>query len=313
MVTAKRTPAKKAASTTRARSPAVKRPGSEAVIVAPPDQKSLMTLARDLRSWTDFVLGIANTAADLSFRVASSRLTKPSHKAAVEKAGGRAVMTRGDHPSGSDRIFEALEAVDPEHRIGIVVNVQGDLPTIEVESVRACVDTLASSEADLATLGVEIADEHDPVEPAPVEQGGQVVGAGVQRGRVVAERRAAEAALVRRQQSAGGRQRLALRQPHRAGQREGVQQNDRLPGPHLAAGQLDDRHSAGPARSGHAGGSAGRSYVVGSGARPGATRATTASSSSSARPTNRCLAPGKATTSACGTTAKRSRACSGRR
>lgn len=50
--------------------------------------KGLLTLARDLRSWTDFVLGIANTAADLSFRVAASRLTKPSHKAAVEKAGG---------------------------------------------------------------------------------------------------------------------------------------------------------------------------------------------------------------------------------
>jgi transcriptional regulator with XRE-family HTH domain len=50
--------------------------------------KSLLTLARDLRSWTDFVLGIANTAADLSFRVASSRLKNPTHKAAVEKAGG---------------------------------------------------------------------------------------------------------------------------------------------------------------------------------------------------------------------------------
>lgn len=48
----------------------------------------VLALARDLRSWTDFVLGIANTAADLSFRVAASRLTKPSHKAAVEKAGG---------------------------------------------------------------------------------------------------------------------------------------------------------------------------------------------------------------------------------
>ena len=46
----------------------------------------LMSLARDVRSWADFVLGIANTAADLSFRVASSRLTKPSHKAAVKKA-----------------------------------------------------------------------------------------------------------------------------------------------------------------------------------------------------------------------------------
>jgi transcriptional regulator with XRE-family HTH domain len=50
--------------------------------------KGLLSLARDLRSWTDFVLGIANTAADLSFRVASARLTKPSHKAAIEKAGG---------------------------------------------------------------------------------------------------------------------------------------------------------------------------------------------------------------------------------
>ena len=48
--------------------------------------KGLMSIARDVRSWADFVLGIANTAADLSFRVASSRLTKPSHKAAVKKA-----------------------------------------------------------------------------------------------------------------------------------------------------------------------------------------------------------------------------------
>ena len=55
--------------------------------VEEPPSKGLLSLARDLRSWTDFVLGIANTAADLSFRVASSRLTKPSHKAAVEKAG----------------------------------------------------------------------------------------------------------------------------------------------------------------------------------------------------------------------------------
>jgi transcriptional regulator with XRE-family HTH domain len=52
-----------------------------------PSDKGLKTLARDLRSWTGFVLGIANTAADLSFRVASARLTKPSHKAAVDKAG----------------------------------------------------------------------------------------------------------------------------------------------------------------------------------------------------------------------------------
>jgi len=83
MATAKRPAAKKVVS---ARAKVA--PVSDAVIVAPKDNKSLMTLARDLRSWTDFVLGIANTAADLSFRVAASRLTKPSQRAAVEKAGG---------------------------------------------------------------------------------------------------------------------------------------------------------------------------------------------------------------------------------
>jgi len=83
MATAKRAVAKKRTST-RAKAA----PVSDAVIVAPKTDKSLVTLARDLRSWTDFVLGIANTAADLSFRVAASKLTKPSQRAVVEKAGG---------------------------------------------------------------------------------------------------------------------------------------------------------------------------------------------------------------------------------
>src|SRR5262245_8749051 len=59
--------------------------------------------------------------------------------AAVEKAGGRAVMTRADHASGSDRIFEALAAVDPEHRAGLIVNVQGDLPTLAPSDIAAAV------------------------------------------------------------------------------------------------------------------------------------------------------------------------------
>src|SRR5713101_488374 len=57
--------------------------------------------------------------------------------ACVEKAGGRAVMTRADHVSGSDRIFEALQAADPEGRAGIVVNVQGDLPTLAPADIAA--------------------------------------------------------------------------------------------------------------------------------------------------------------------------------
>ncbi|HWH81684.1 MAG TPA: helix-turn-helix transcriptional regulator [Burkholderiaceae bacterium] len=83
----KRAPAKNAGSAAPRRTAR----GAIAAAAAPraaTTDRGLVTLARDLRSWTDFVLGIANTAADLSFRVASARLTKPSHKAAVERAGG---------------------------------------------------------------------------------------------------------------------------------------------------------------------------------------------------------------------------------
>ncbi len=81
--------------------------------------------------------------------------------AAVEKAGGRAIMTRADHPSGSDRIFEALEALDPKHRWGIVVNVQGDLPTVDPADIRAAIELMSDPAVDIATLAAVI---HDPAE-----------------------------------------------------------------------------------------------------------------------------------------------------
>ena len=55
----------------------------------------------------------------------------PEIAEAVIRAGGQAVMTRADHPSGSDRIHEAVENHDPDGRHDIIVNVQGDLPTID--------------------------------------------------------------------------------------------------------------------------------------------------------------------------------------
>jgi 3-deoxy-manno-octulosonate cytidylyltransferase (CMP-KDO synthetase) len=76
--------------------------------------------------------------------------------AAVDKAGGRAVMTAPHHASGSDRIFEALVKVDSERRVGIIVNVQGDLPTIEPATIRAALLPLADPAVDIATLAAEI-------------------------------------------------------------------------------------------------------------------------------------------------------------
>src|SRR5438094_332477 len=55
---------------------------------------------------------------------------------AVVQAGGRAAMTRGDHPSGTDRICEALTAIDPDERFDIIINFQGDLPTLAADVPR---------------------------------------------------------------------------------------------------------------------------------------------------------------------------------
>jgi len=76
--------------------------------------------------------------------------------AAVEAAGGRAILTRADHASGSDRIFEAIGAADPGGAHRIIVNLQGDLPTIEPHAVRAAVAPLADKDVDIATLATPI-------------------------------------------------------------------------------------------------------------------------------------------------------------
>jgi 3-deoxy-manno-octulosonate cytidylyltransferase (CMP-KDO synthetase) len=98
--------------------------------------------------------------------------------AAVEKAGGRAVMTRADHTSGSDRIYEALEALDPERRCDIVVNVQGDLPTIAPADIRAALKPLRDSEVDIATLASEIKDPAELRNPNVVKVTGVMVAPG---------------------------------------------------------------------------------------------------------------------------------------
>ncbi len=88
---------------------------------------------------------------------------------AVEAAGGQSVMTRADHPSGSDRIFEAVGAIDPEGAYAVVVNVQGDLPTIERGAVRACLAPLDDPAVDIATLATAIVRAEEKDDPNVVK------------------------------------------------------------------------------------------------------------------------------------------------
>ena len=98
--------------------------------------------------------------------------------AAGEKSGGRAIMTRADHASGSDRIYEALEALDPERRVGTVVNVQGDLPTIAPADIRAALAPLSDSQVDIATIAAVITDPADRSNPNVVKVSGSTVSPG---------------------------------------------------------------------------------------------------------------------------------------
>jgi 3-deoxy-manno-octulosonate cytidylyltransferase (CMP-KDO synthetase) len=98
--------------------------------------------------------------------------------ACVAKAGGQAVMTRLDHASGSDRIFEALRGVDPAGRAEIIVNLQGDLPTLAPPDIAAVLAPLADSAVDIATLAAEIADAGGRSDPNVVKVVGSPVGPG---------------------------------------------------------------------------------------------------------------------------------------
>jgi 3-deoxy-manno-octulosonate cytidylyltransferase (CMP-KDO synthetase) len=100
----------------------------------------------------------------------------PEIEVAVHKAGGRAVMTRPDHASGSDRIFEALGKVDPTGSAAIVVNVQGDLPTLEKADITAPLSLLADPAVDIGTPAAPIDRAEERDDPAVVKVVGTPVG-----------------------------------------------------------------------------------------------------------------------------------------
>jgi len=89
--------------------------------------------------------------------------------AAIAAAGGRAVMTRADHPSGSDRIHEGLGLADPDRRAEIIVNVQGDFPMLAPSDIKAALSPLADPAVDIGTLAMEITEDSERTDPNAVK------------------------------------------------------------------------------------------------------------------------------------------------
>jgi 3-deoxy-manno-octulosonate cytidylyltransferase (CMP-KDO synthetase) len=100
----------------------------------------------------------------------------PAIEAVVRDAGGQAVMTRPDHASGSDRIFEALGVVDPAGQAAIVVNVQGDLPTLAPTDIAAAAALLAEPAVDIGTVAAAITRAEERDDPSVVKVVGSPAG-----------------------------------------------------------------------------------------------------------------------------------------
>lgn len=90
-------------------------------------------------------------------------------KAIAEKKGCQAVLTDPDHPSGSDRIFEALQTIDPQKKHDMVINLQGDIPGLEHKILQDLLKPFKDPTVDIATLCYEIQDEWEDEDPNVVK------------------------------------------------------------------------------------------------------------------------------------------------
>ena len=97
---------------------------------------------------------------------------------AIRRAGGEAVMTREDHLNGSSRIFEAVQSLDPNGRHDVIVNLQGDLPTIDPRAIATAIEPLADPLVDIATLACVITREEERLDPSVVKAVGSELSPG---------------------------------------------------------------------------------------------------------------------------------------
>jgi len=101
----------------------------------------------------------------------------PEIMAAIADAGGEAVMTRTDHATGSDRVFEAVNKIDPEGDFDIILNLQGDLPTLEARLARDCLAPLLDNKGPhISTIAAEITDPTERTNPNVVKVVGTPTG-----------------------------------------------------------------------------------------------------------------------------------------
>ncbi len=141
------------------------------IIIIPARMKSVRLPGKPLAeiAGAPMIVQVWRRAVEAALGPVCVAAAEPEIAEAVEKAGGIAVLTDPDHPSGSDRIFEALGKADPHRRHDAIVNLQGDLPTIDPAMIRRVMDPLEDEAVDVATLAVAITREAERADPNVVK------------------------------------------------------------------------------------------------------------------------------------------------
>ena len=151
-------------------SPSTSRPTSPIVLI-PARMKSVRLPGKPLADicGQPMIVQVWRRAMEAAIGPVCVAAAEPEIVEAVTKAGGTAVLTDPEHPSGSDRIFEALRKVDAAGKHDAIVNLQGDLPTMDPAMIRRVLDPLEEATVDIATLAVEITREAERTDPNVVK------------------------------------------------------------------------------------------------------------------------------------------------
>jgi 3-deoxy-manno-octulosonate cytidylyltransferase (CMP-KDO synthetase) len=118
---------------------------------------------------TPMIVHVLRRALEADFCPVLAACAEEEIAAAIRAAGGTAILTDPALPSGSDRIFAALQSFDPNQRHDVVINLQGDLPSILPALLRAVLTPLADGRFDIATLVAPIMSAEEAVSPSVVK------------------------------------------------------------------------------------------------------------------------------------------------
>ena len=115
-------------------------------------------------------------------------------KQVISEAGGNCELTRSNHQSGTDRIYEALENFDQDKNINFIINLQGDLPQINRECLSSVVNLLSDEEAEVSTLVCEMSD-HDEINSKSIVKAIADINPNTKIGRAINFTRTPEASI----------------------------------------------------------------------------------------------------------------------